>query len=65
MTLAMYIAFWRHLLGPMSLPLLAPAATTFSMVYFRWLGILGISVREVIEERNERRNDSQEPGRSP
>jgi len=50
---SMYAAFYRYLLGPWSLPVLAPMLTTFSMVYFRWLGILGRSVREVIEARME------------
>ncbi|MDI9443651.1 MAG: hypothetical protein QM844_05735 [Planctomycetota bacterium] len=54
---AMYLAFWRHLVGPLALPLLAPVATTFAMVYFRWLGLLGASVREVIEERDARRRE--------
>jgi hypothetical protein len=53
---AMYLALWRHLVGPLALSLLAPVATTFAMVYFRWLGILGASVREVVEERDEKRH---------
>lgn len=51
--LAMYIAFWRHICGPIALPLLAPMSTSLAMVYARWLGILGQSVREVIEEDDE------------
>ena len=56
--LAMYLAFWRHVFGifgwaPVSLPVLAPMAATLAMVYARWLGILGRSVREVIEEDDE------------
>lgn len=48
--LAMYIAFWRHFCGPIAMPVLAPMATALAMVYARWLGILGTSVQEVIEE---------------
>jgi hypothetical protein len=55
--LAMYIAFWRLFVGPFAMPVLAPVATTFAMVYFRWLGILGVSVREVIEEAAEAKED--------
>lgn len=51
--LAMYLAFWRHLCGPITMPLLVPMATALAMVYARWLGILGVSVREVIEEAAE------------
>ncbi len=57
---AMYLALWRHLVGPLALSLLAPVATTFAMVYFRWLGILGVSVREVVEERDEKRRERRE-----
>jgi DNA-directed RNA polymerase subunit RPC12/RpoP len=56
--LAMYIAFWRHIcglfgLGPMAMPLLVPMATALAMVYARWLGILGMSVREMMEEEED------------
>jgi hypothetical protein len=51
--LAMYLAFWRHLCGPITMPLLVPMATALAMVYARWLGILGVSVRELIEEAAE------------
>jgi DNA-directed RNA polymerase subunit RPC12/RpoP len=46
--LAIYIALWQ-LWGPIVLPVLAPAVTTFAMIYARWLGILGIGVQETIE----------------
>ncbi len=51
--LAMYLAFWRHICGPIALPLLAPMTASLAMVYARWLGILGQSVQEVIEEADE------------
>ncbi len=63
--LAMYIAFWRHIcglfgLGPFAMPLLVPMATALAMVYARWLGILGVSVREVIEEASHADEDEED-----
>jgi len=58
--LAMYIAFWRHICGAIALPLLAPMATSLAMIYFRWLGILGMSVRETIEEAEDEDGEEEE-----
>ncbi len=53
--LAMYVVFWRFICGPIAFPLLAPMATTFGMVYARWLGILGARIRDSIETAAEAR----------
>ena len=44
-----YFVAWEYVCGPLALPLLAPLATTLMMIYARWLGILGLRVRETIE----------------
>lgn len=61
LALAMYIAFWRHICGPIALPLLAPMTTSLAMVYARWLGILGRSVQEVTEEASDQHEEEETP----
>ena len=46
---AVYFVAWEYVCGPIALPLLAPLATTLIMIYARWLGVLGLRVRETIE----------------
>ena len=53
LTLAIHLALWLYVCGPVVLPLLTPMTTALAMIYARWLGILGQSIREVIEEANE------------
>ena len=53
LTLAVYLGLWLYVCGPIALPLLIPMTTALAMVYARWLGILGASVSEVIEELGE------------
>ena len=61
--LAMYIAFWRHICGPIALPLLAPMSTSLAMVYARWLGILG--QKRTRSNRRRRRRYRRRPLISP
>lgn len=61
LALAMYIAFWRHICGPIALPLLVPMTASLAMIYARWLGILGQSVQEVIEEASDQDEEENIP----